>query len=59
MDKIISLEQVQGFVADIRNLRQGFVTNFFWDDQPQCLNNSIIQTLMVFVTSLKIKEGVQ
>lgn len=33
MDKIISLEQVQGFVADIRNLRQGFVTNFFWDDQ--------------------------
>lgn len=33
MDKIISAEQVQGFVAEIRNLRQGYVTNFFWDDQ--------------------------
>ena len=33
MDKIVSSEQVQDFVAEIRNLRQGFVTNFFWDDQ--------------------------
>lgn len=33
MDKIISAEQVQDFVVDIRSLRQGFVTNFFWDDQ--------------------------
>ena len=33
MDKIVSAEQVQGFVAEIRNLRQGFVTNFFWDGQ--------------------------
>ena len=33
MDKIISSEQVQSFVAEIRNLRQGYVTNFFWDDQ--------------------------
>lgn len=33
MDKIISSEQVHGFVAEIRNLRQGYVTNFYWDDQ--------------------------
>lgn len=33
MEKIVSSEQVQGFVAEIRNLRQGYVTNFFWDDQ--------------------------
>lgn len=33
MDKIISSEQVHSFVAEIRNLRQGYVTNFFWDDQ--------------------------
>lgn len=33
MDKIISAEQVLGFVVEIRNLRQGYVTNFFWDDQ--------------------------
>ena len=33
MDKIVSSEQVQSFVAEIRNLRQGYVTNFFWDDQ--------------------------
>ena len=41
MDKIVSFEQVQGFVADIRNMRQGFVTNFFWDEQkhPSWLKN--------------------
>lgn len=33
MKRIISSEQVQNFIAEIRNLRQGFVTNFFWDDQ--------------------------
>lgn len=33
MDKIVSKEQVQGFVGEIRNLRQGYVTNFFWDEQ--------------------------
>ncbi len=33
MDKIVSSEQIQGFVAEIRNLRQGYVMNFFWDDQ--------------------------
>ena len=33
MDKVLSSEQVQGFVVEIRNLRHGYVTNFFWDDQ--------------------------
>lgn len=33
MDKITSYEQVQGFVGEIRDLRQGFTTNFFWDPQ--------------------------
>ena len=33
MDKIVSYEQVIGFVGDIRNLRQGYATNFFWDEQ--------------------------
>lgn len=33
MDRVVSYEQVQGFVGDIRNLRQGFVTNFFWDER--------------------------
>lgn len=33
MDKILSYEQIQGFIGEIRNLQQGFVTNFFWDEQ--------------------------
>lgn len=33
MDKIISSEQVNSFVAEIRNMRHGYVTNFFWDNQ--------------------------
>lgn len=33
MDKVVSKEQVQGFIGEIRDLRQGFVTNFFWNDQ--------------------------
>lgn len=33
MDKVVSYEQVQGFIGEIRDLRQGFVTNFFWNDQ--------------------------
>lgn len=32
MRKIESYEQTQGFVRQIRELRQGFVTNFYWDD---------------------------
>jgi len=31
MDKILSSEQIQGFVSEIRSLRQGFVSNFYWD----------------------------
>ena len=31
MDKILSFEQIQGFVSEIRSLRKGFVSNFFWD----------------------------
>lgn len=33
MDRVVAYEQVQNFVGDIRNLRQGFVTNFFWDER--------------------------
>lgn len=33
MDKIVSYEQIQGFVGEIRSLRQGYATNFFWDEQ--------------------------
>lgn len=32
MKKIKSYEQIQNFVRQIRELRQGFVTNFYWDD---------------------------
>ncbi len=32
MKKIESYEQTQNFVRQIRELRQGFVTNFYWDD---------------------------
>ena len=31
MDKVHSYEQIQGFVSDIRSLRKGYVSNFFWD----------------------------
>ena len=33
MDKVVSYEQVQGFVGEIRDLWQGYVTNFYWNDQ--------------------------
>ena len=33
MDKVVSFEQIQDFAGEIRNLRQGYVTNFFWDPQ--------------------------
>lgn len=32
MRKVESYEQIQNFVRQIRELRQGFVTNFYWDD---------------------------
>jgi len=32
MRKIESYQQIQDFVRQIRELRQGFVTNFYWDD---------------------------
>ena len=31
MDKVQSYEQIQMFVSDIRSLRKGYVSNFFWD----------------------------
>lgn len=31
MDKVLSYEQIQSFVSEIRSLRKGFVSNFFWD----------------------------
>jgi ribosomal protein S18 acetylase RimI-like enzyme len=31
MNKVVSFEQYQGFVGEIRALKQGYVTNFFWD----------------------------
>lgn len=33
MDKIVSHEQLLGFIHEIRALRQGFVTNFYWDEK--------------------------
>ncbi len=32
MHKIESYEQIQNFVRQVRELRQGFVTNFYWDE---------------------------
>ena len=32
MHKIESYEQIQNFVRQIRELRKGFVTNFYWDE---------------------------
>lgn len=32
MHKIKSYDQIQGFVRRIRELRRGFVTNFYWDE---------------------------
>lgn len=42
MDRVVTYEQLQGFVGEIRNLRQGFVTNFFWDANrhPYWLENA-------------------
>ena len=31
MNKVESYEQIQTFVRDVRTLRKGFVTNFYWD----------------------------
>ena len=31
MDKILSYEQIQGFISEIRSIRNGYVSNFFWD----------------------------
>jgi ribosomal protein S18 acetylase RimI-like enzyme len=33
MDKVVSYEQIQDMVKQIRTLKNGFVTNFYWDDQ--------------------------
>lgn len=32
MDRIVSYEQIHGFIGEIKNLQRGFVTNFFWDE---------------------------
>lgn len=32
MDKIVSFNQINELTGQIRSLRKGFVTNFFWDD---------------------------
>ena len=32
MDKIVSYDQVQNMIWQIRSLRSGLVTNFYWDD---------------------------
>ena len=31
MDKIDSLDKINGFVSDIRSLRKGYLSNFFLD----------------------------
>ena len=31
MDKIVSIEQLQELIINIRNLRKGFLTNFYLD----------------------------
>lgn len=33
MDKVVSYEQIQDFVTQIRSLKRGFVTNFFWNER--------------------------
>ena len=33
MDKIVSYDQIQEMVKQIRSMRNGFVTNFYWDDK--------------------------
>lgn len=32
MDAIQNIEQIQGFIAEVRNLRKGYLTNFYLDD---------------------------
>lgn len=32
MDKVLTFEQVQGFVREIKARREGYITNFFWDE---------------------------
>ncbi len=32
MDKIVSYDQIQMFIKKIRSLNNGFITNFYWDD---------------------------
>jgi len=33
MDRVVSYEQIQIFVNQIRSLKRGFVTNFYWDER--------------------------
>lgn len=44
MLKVESFEQIQDFVRQIRSLRNGFVTNFYWDDNkhPYWLANGTL-----------------
>lgn len=44
MLKVESFEQIQDFVRHIRSLRNGFVTNFYWDDNkhPYWLANGTL-----------------
>ena len=32
MDKIVSYDQIQMFIKKIRSFKNGFITNFYWDD---------------------------
>ena len=36
MDKIDSLDKINGFVSDIRSLRKGYLSNFFLDRKESC-----------------------
>lgn len=33
MDKVVSYDQIQDMIKQIRSLRNGFATNFYWDDK--------------------------
>lgn len=55
MEQIVSLEQLQGKVVDVRSLRRGFITNFFldpvkhglWITKGDCYAERIGSTLFI------------
>lgn len=60
MQKVKSIEELQQLVAEVRSLRQGFITNFFmdpvkhglWIEKGDCFTDKVNHTLFIVKQSL-------